>query len=119
MAGIALLGAAAAGGLAGRSVAPPQARTAVAAAGAVAGVAAAAAGVKAAEQARVRGAGAILANKLVDMDDPAALTREEVVALEEATGVDFNRRLVDELKSAYDTFLSSSIPAGELVGAFC
>jgi len=118
VAGVALLGAAAAGGLAGRAVAPPQAKAAVAAVGAVASAAAAAAGVKAAEGARVRGAGAILANKLVDMDDPATLTREDMLAVEEATGVDFNARLVDELKAAYDTFLSSSIPAGELVGEF-
>ena len=84
----------------------------------MAGAAAAAAGVRVAESARVRGAGAILANKLVDMDDPAELTREEVLAVEEATGVDFNKKLVDELKAAYDTFLSSLIPAGELVGKF-
>jgi hypothetical protein len=50
---------------------------------------------------------------LVDAADPGTITAADVDAVCSATGVDVRVALVDELKSAYDAFLASTIPPGD------
>lgn len=54
-----------------------------------------------------------LSNLLVDLGDPTALTREQVVAIEDKYGAVLSSSSLEELKSIYGAFVEAAIPAGE------
>ena len=54
-----------------------------------------------------------LANVLVDLNDPTALTRDHVIAIEAKFGAPLLESCPEELKSIYGTFVEAVIPGGD------
>lgn len=53
-----------------------------------------------------------MANTLVQLDNPALITREQVTAIETKYGTSLTISCLDELKSLYGTFVEAAIPYG-------
>lgn len=56
-----------------------------------------------------------LSNVLVEMQDPALLTREMVLTIEQKYGIDMCASCLEEMKSLYGTFIEAAIPAGTAI----
>ncbi|KAL4434488.1 hypothetical protein ABPG75_000929 [Micractinium tetrahymenae] len=118
-AGVYLLGAALAAGLGGagftgaHALAPESLKQAAKFAGAAAGAAIGAAITVQLKAKRQSAAIIELANTLVAMGDPTALTRDQVAAIEANYGLNLAQACTDDVQAIYGTFVEAAVPAGD------
>ncbi|KAL4420333.1 hypothetical protein ABPG77_010238 [Micractinium sp. CCAP 211/92] len=118
-AGVYLLGAVLAAGLGGagftgaQALAPESVKQVAKFVGAAAGAAIGAAITVQLKAKRQSAAIIELANTLVSLGDPTALTREQVAAIEAKFGINLAQACTDDMQAIYGTFVEAAIPAGD------